>query len=355
MNVFSELIQRLWTHGLTLTRALGLFSLSRRRFRHHLRILCYHGFDPDGESMFTDIFMTPKRFRERMLWLKSEGYQVLSLGEATRLLQAGALPADSVVLTIDDGFHSVYKYAVPILQEMGFTATIYVTTYYVTHPNPIFRLVVRHMFFCTSLAIDSWRAVLQEVSGMELPDGSVGEVALWDFVLLAERRFTEEQRQECLAALGRRLGVDWRQLVESRRLSLMTPEEIVALSEAGFDIQLHTHRHRFPTEEQVMVAEIEENRAVLSPLVSKPLEHFCYPSGDWSPEQFDVLRRLGVKTATTCDPLLNSPSQPLLGLKRFCDCDQVSLIEFEAVLTGFRAYLNGLMKLRFWVKEHFHV
>lgn len=305
--------------------------------------------------MFTDIFMTPSRFRERMLWLKSEGYQVLSLGEATRLLQADALPAHSVVLTIDDGFHSVYKYAAPILQEVGFTATIYVTTYYVTHPYPIFRLAVQHMFFCTNLPADSWAAVLQEVSGVQSFGGLASEAAVWEFVLHAERNLTEEQRQELLARLGGLLGVDWQQLVDSRRLSLMTPEEIVALSEAGFDIQLHTHRHRFPAEEQVMIAEIEENRDVLAPLVRKPLEHFCYPSGDWSSEQFDALRRLGVKTATTCDPLLNAPSQSLLGLKRFCDCDQISLIEFEAGMTGFRAYLNGLMKLRIWVKDHFYV
>ena len=75
----------------------------------------------------------------------------MTLDEALLRLREGKLKGNEIVITIDDGFYSVYALAVPILQKMGFTATIYVTTYYVTHKNPIFRLVIQYIFWKTSL------------------------------------------------------------------------------------------------------------------------------------------------------------------------------------------------------------
>jgi hypothetical protein len=81
--------------------------------------------------------------------------------------------------------------------------------------------------------------------------------------------------------------------------------------------------------------EILDNRAFLSGLVERPLEHFCYPSGVWSKEQWPWLSALGVTNATTCDLGLNYPDTPCYALKRFLDFDDLRPIEFAAELSGF--------------------
>jgi peptidoglycan/xylan/chitin deacetylase (PgdA/CDA1 family) len=113
----------------------------------------------------------------------------------------------------------------------------------------------------------------------------------------------------------------------------MTPDEVRAAG-AALDVQLHTHRHRFPDDPLLARAEIEENRRVLAPLVERPLVHFCYPSGYWSEALFPVLEAAGVETATTCEGGLNGPDAHPYALSRFFDGEHVTALEFEAELSG---------------------
>ena len=135
--------------------------------------------------------------------------------------------------------------------------------------------------------------------------------------------------------VGDRLGVDYAAIAESRMLSLINKDEITKLVEAGIDIQLHTHRHDFPTEQNGAKREIIDNRSVLEPIVGSPRVHFCYPGGRWLEKQWPWLEELGIRSAATCDRGLNPPDISKLGLKRFGDDEALSQIEFEAELYGF--------------------
>lgn len=344
-----------WLRGLTFSKAIGLFRLSAWRTQGYLKILCYHGFDPEGGDSFSDIFMTPELFEQRMRWLKKNGFQVWSLDRATRAFERGELPRNVVVITVDDGFYSFYKYAAPVLKELGFTATVYVTTYYVKKQCPIFRLAVQHMLFYSPLRERSKLSVMRAFLSEQSPPESTLQGVTWAVIDRAEREGTEVQRQSLLVEMGRLLGVDAQELAESRRLSLMSEIEIRELAAEGFDIQLHTHRHRFPPDEETMIREIEENRKILEPIVGRTLHHFCYPSGFWEKRQLETLKRLGVRSATTCDPLLNAPGESLLTLRRFCDFEGFSWIEFESVLSGYRLYFLWLLHLRFKIKDRLGV
>jgi len=73
--------------------------------------------------------ITQQRFAEQMQWLHTEGFSTLSLYELLAILRrekSGAPLVRSVVLTFDDGFEGNYKYALPILQRYGFSATFFV-------------------------------------------------------------------------------------------------------------------------------------------------------------------------------------------------------------------------------------
>jgi hypothetical protein len=121
----------------------------------------------------------------------------------------------------------------------------------------------------------------------------------------------------------------------------MSPQEVRSTA-SMLDVQLHTHRHRFPEDPLLARAEIEENRRVLAPLVRRPLVHLCYPSGYWSEALFPVLAAAGIETATTCDGVLNAPEVHPYALRRFFDGEHVTALEFEAELSGFAELLRGL-------------
>ena len=92
-------------------------------------ILCYHRFGSDGDSPLcvpTDVF-------ERQLnYLKTNGYRVISPEEILEYLSyRRQLPKKSVMITIDDGYRSVYNVAFPLLKKYGFQATLFVYTNYV--------------------------------------------------------------------------------------------------------------------------------------------------------------------------------------------------------------------------------
>ncbi|OUS09643.1 hypothetical protein A9Q89_12805 [Gammaproteobacteria bacterium 53_120_T64] len=91
-------------------------------------ILCYHQFSQGSEAK-RRLEVSAENFERQMRFLSEAGYQVIPLRKMRAILQGdSAIPPKAVVLTIDDGYRSVYTYAYPILKKYGFTATLFVYT-----------------------------------------------------------------------------------------------------------------------------------------------------------------------------------------------------------------------------------
>ena len=321
-------------------KTMGLFRAAAHLSRGTLPILCYHGFARADEHRFRPtLYVTPALFRERLDWLAREGYTVLPLDEAVTRLRKRQLPAKAVVITIDDGFASVATSAAPLLREYGYPATVYVTSYYVKHQRPVFRLLVQYLFWKSAVDAPDLAGLLPE------PDaGPAAGAGVMDRLIdYGEQQLDNEGRERLLAGLAGRLKVNLDSILEQRLFALMSPEEIRALETDGLDVQLHTHRHTLPLDAATVSREVTENRECLAPLTGTPLQHFCYPSGDWSEGHLPLLASLGIKTATTCDPGLNTATTPPLALKRILDKQDLPAIELEAELCGFKPLLRRLL------------
>jgi peptidoglycan/xylan/chitin deacetylase (PgdA/CDA1 family) len=94
-------------------------------------ILTFHKVDRRFEWGVTRV--TPGGFRKALSFLKNEGYQTVPLRS---LCDPGFTPpAKPVVLTFDDSYESLHENALPVLQEFGFTGTIFVVTGFVGRLN----------------------------------------------------------------------------------------------------------------------------------------------------------------------------------------------------------------------------
>ena len=110
---------------MTRVRSAAWLARTRGRFEPSgLRILFYHRVCDDRD----ELAVTPRRFREQMDYLASEGYGVVNILEAVRLLRGGTIPPRTVGLNFDDGFLDVAENALAVLAERGFRATVFVST-----------------------------------------------------------------------------------------------------------------------------------------------------------------------------------------------------------------------------------
>ncbi len=86
-------------------------------------VLIYHRFE---ENRYPTTNVTIEQFREQMSYLRENNYNVLSLDQLLSMLQQQkSLPEKSVVITIDDGYRSVYENAWPVLKEFGYPFTVF--------------------------------------------------------------------------------------------------------------------------------------------------------------------------------------------------------------------------------------
>ena len=337
---------------LRIAKALGLFALARRLMRGKLRILCYHGFTLKDEHRFIPgLFITPQEFERRLAYLEKSGYTVLTLDDAAERLKAGTLPADPVVLTIDDGFHSVYAAAMPILKRHGFPATLYLTSYYFEKGSPLFNLVIDYLFWKTKLVRADFSSL--GVPGVprgvvEFPDVPAKDRIAEKIMAYGKTLDGDDKRRDLARRFGEILGVSYDEVVADRNLSLINAGELTRLRDNGVDIELHTHRHDFPEDASRATDAIARNRQSVEPHLAGPMRHFCYPSGVWSRVHWPVLEAERIATATTCEPGFVDAETPVYGMPRILDSARVSQIEFEAELSGFielkRRLLGGRSK-----------
>ena len=339
-------MRRLRLAFLLLSKGIGLFRVARWLTREQLKILCYHGFELVDEAAFRPkLFMKPERFACRLETIRRWGLHVLPLDEAVERLYARTLPKNAVVITVDDGFQSFQRLAVPHLLRYAFPATVYVTSYYVEHPNPIFRLVVQYMFWKTRKRQIALKGVLWSPDRLvDLSDPLQVERVTWDCINFGEQQGDELSRGEICEQLGTLLEISYEEVVRSRILHLMSPEQLHSLRDADVTINLHTHRHTFPADDQAAAErEITDNRAALQRMGVGAGRHFCYPSGQWEQRQSLWLDNLGVKSSTTCDPGQNSPETPRHALRRYLDSGNIHQLEFEASVSGFLDLVRGML------------
>lgn len=95
-------------------------------------ILTYHKVNPDAKTGGFGLRVLPVDFEWEMRYLKNQGYHSVSLGDvADHFQSARQLPDKPFVITFDDGYQDNYRYAWPILQKYGFTATVFVVPHVV--------------------------------------------------------------------------------------------------------------------------------------------------------------------------------------------------------------------------------
>lgn len=111
----------LHTAGIFIYR-IGLASAVVKLNSKRIRTLLYHAVEPTSDA-FTDglnVSVTPEMFAANLDYFKKH-YNVVPMST----IESGEVPDRALTITFDDGYYSVYQYAMPALHERDLSACVY--------------------------------------------------------------------------------------------------------------------------------------------------------------------------------------------------------------------------------------
>ncbi|WP_172839118.1 polysaccharide deacetylase family protein [Thermanaeromonas toyohensis] len=91
-------------------------------YRDKVVVLIYHHF----ASPESDITISRERLASHLELLTNKGYRVIGLEDLAGFFEGRPLPPNAVLITIDDGYSSVYEVAFPELRHRGMPAVVFV-------------------------------------------------------------------------------------------------------------------------------------------------------------------------------------------------------------------------------------
>ena len=110
-----------------LNALLAILFLSRLAFAAtggQAPILVYHRF---GATVTDSMMVSTRVLDSQLAMIRQGGYHVIPLRTLVdAILSGGAIPADSIVITVDDGHASFYTEMLPRLRQYGFPVTLFI-------------------------------------------------------------------------------------------------------------------------------------------------------------------------------------------------------------------------------------
>jgi peptidoglycan/xylan/chitin deacetylase (PgdA/CDA1 family) len=214
--------------------------------------------------------VSPERFEEQITALREE-FHPLSLAELADALAAGRIPRRSVAITFDDGYRDNLEVAKPILERHGVPATVFVATGY------------------TGAGRNFWwddHDLLCQAAGRSREELR----ASWQRL----RELPHDERLEKLDALLSEAG-------QTPTSPLpMTENDLIALTAGDLvEIGAHTATHpRLPSLSKAdQLAEVTASKNFLEELLTRRIDSFAYPHGEYERATVDCVRQAGFRYA----------------------------------------------------------
>lgn len=88
----------------------------------NLPVIMYHIILEDSNKI-NDYIITPTQLEEDLIYLKENGYNTITTTQLLDFVNLGEpLPENPIIITFDDGYETIYHYALPLLKKYNMTA-----------------------------------------------------------------------------------------------------------------------------------------------------------------------------------------------------------------------------------------
>jgi peptidoglycan/xylan/chitin deacetylase (PgdA/CDA1 family) len=255
-----------------------------------------HSIDP--------MLISVRMLEQHLDWIASQ-FEVVSLDELAKRVEADEPAGRFAAITFDDGYRDTYDHAFPLLRRKGIPAAVFLVTDRVgtseLHLHDRLYLDVVRAFAkwrCRDRELDR---ILRQI-GILLPPVLRARVARTPFVAMRVLLTTLPQAAllRITDALEADIGID-----QAARALLHAPTWEMVAEMARHDIVIgsHTRTHILLTNEapERVRAELVGSRAVLEHRLGRPVDFFSYPDGRFDPDAVGAVMAAGYRLAfTTC-------------------------------------------------------
>jgi peptidoglycan/xylan/chitin deacetylase (PgdA/CDA1 family) len=314
-----------------------LLAAYRRRQSggRRLLIVSYHrvvaDFTGELQRSIPGLLISQETFRRHLEALASAGYGFASMGEALDVMAGRRVTdKDLCVITFDDGYRDVYRYAYPVLKEMGVPALIYLPSDLIGteerfNHDRLFHLMRQIQDQKQRPLMDLLPAPTVELLDTVLSGQKRLSAALDDFI----GQYPTETLVETIQALESRLAPGQPRLPEQG--DLMNWDEVREMAKNGIEFGAHTLGHVVLTHEPLerVAREVLESKERIERELGTPVRDFAYCNGWYSDEVIRVLKDHGFRSAVTTEDMPNRMGGDPFTLKR-----KVLWENFSLGLTG---------------------
>ena len=231
-------------------------------------------------------------FLDRFLaYLKAEGWDVVTVGEALRRSGAADNHSRYVNFSIDDCYRDSFELVAPVFRRHGVPLTLYVTTGIPDGTVPLWWAGLEDALFeRDAIVLDHQLIKLSKADGRR---AAYHRIASWWDGPDAPNRY---------AAFCAANGIDmeamhWKHAISWEMLQVLARDPLI-------EIGAHTINHARISDlsAEAALAEIEGSRLRLNERLGINVQHFAVPygrSGDCGPRDFALARKAGFLSAAT--------------------------------------------------------
>jgi poly-beta-1,6-N-acetyl-D-glucosamine N-deacetylase len=230
----------------------------------------------NGQYIICLCFHTPPKnlFESCVNWLSKNGFQFISINDLEKISRGEMeFPKGAVIITADDGWQTNYDNIVPIAKKNKTPVTIFL--------NP---------------------GIVEN-----------GDAYWWSYVAAANRQNIINQSAEYYKGLENDVRVqkidELATQVKLKREAL-TVEQVKELSSINLlSMQSHTISHPIlpKCSDEKLAKEITGSKKLIEEWTSKPVTHFAYPNGDYTPREITSLAQSGYTMAFTTNQRYITP------------------------------------------------
>ena len=277
-----------------------------------LVILCYHRVrEKTGIFYDRNISASPEEFREQMLYIRTH-FTPVSIDEVIDSYRGSwELKPNSILITFDDGYKDNALNALPILDEFGIPAVVFVVTGFIDTDH--ISLWDRISYAFNTIKLNEIKITNDDV--YLLKSQGERENSIWKFCKML-RGINNDHREKLVKDIFEKYKIDKNELWNSAQrnsLGYMTKNDIQYWSNRGIDFGMHTVNHpSFNTlSKKEMFLEVSESKKTIENILGKTVSVFAYPfgkEGDFNETSKSVLESAGIDVGMIFNPGINNPA-----------------------------------------------
>ena len=238
------------------------------------RVLLYHGVIPKQRGLNCDVLkVIYQEDFERQLKVVKKIFNILHPMEYLELRSKEKLPPRSLLITFDDGFDNIFRYALPVAEALKIPITVFCCTQNIKEKKWLW---FSRLYASQLRQIEGWKKI--------------------------EKQYQEKSILWINEALHRITAPDFNNGIPLEHLLFSGVSEADLKKHAQNEYLIiggHTGTHpRLTNEtEEKVYQEIKSNKAYLESIIEKPISMFAYPEGDYDEQTARLVRNAGYTIA----------------------------------------------------------